>query len=109
MKKLLGIVVLALLLSGCGSYDHTISSNKDKVAVYYNPVSNIKFGGKTIIPSFIYGLTLLGILIGLKSVVAIIPTTCISAILIKVGLKIFYFLLENLILFLVVRKFSYLF
>ncbi len=51
-------------------------------------VSNIKFGGKTIIPSVIYGLTLFGILIGFKSVVAVIPTTCISAILIKVGFDI---------------------
>ena len=33
-------------------------------------------------------MTLLGILIGLKSVVAVIPTTCISAILIKVGFDI---------------------
>ena len=51
-------------------------------------VSNIKFGGKTPLASVVYGLTLLGILFGLKSFVAAIPITCIAAILIKVGIDI---------------------
>ena len=51
-------------------------------------VSNIKFGGKTPLSSIVYGLTLLGILLGLKSFVAAIPIACIAAILIKVGVDI---------------------
>ena len=51
-------------------------------------VSNIKFGGKTPLSSIIYGITLLIILLGLKSLVSIIPIACIAAILIKVGIDI---------------------
>ncbi len=51
-------------------------------------VSNIKFGGKTPLSSIVYGLTLVGILLGLKSFVEAIPIACIAAILIKVGLDI---------------------
>ncbi|MAV59178.1 MAG: hypothetical protein CMG07_04415 [Candidatus Marinimicrobia bacterium] len=51
-------------------------------------VSNIKLGSKTILSSIIYGLTLLFILLGLKSLVASVPIACIAAILIKVGFDI---------------------
>ena len=51
-------------------------------------VSNIKFGAKTIISSISYGLTLFGILYGLKFFVASIPLACIAAILFKIGLDI---------------------
>jgi len=51
-------------------------------------VSNIKFGAKTPLSSIIYAITLLGILLGLKSLVSIIPISCIAAILFKVGIDI---------------------
>ena len=51
-------------------------------------VSNIKLGSRTILSSIIYGLTLLFILLGLKSLVASVPIACIAAILIKVGFDI---------------------
>jgi len=43
MKKLLAIVVLGFILSGCETTYTTTSPNKNKVAVYYNPVSDLKF------------------------------------------------------------------
>ena len=51
-------------------------------------VSNIKFGGKTILSSIVYGLTLLAILFGAKPLVQAIPLACIASILFKVGLDI---------------------
>ena len=51
-------------------------------------VANIKFGAKTPLASIVHGLTLLAILLGLGSFVAIIPTACLAAILFKVGIEI---------------------
>ena len=51
-------------------------------------VSNIKFGGKTILSSIVYGLTLLAILLGAKPLVQAIPLACIASILFKIGLDI---------------------
>ena len=51
-------------------------------------VANIKFGAKTPLASIVHGLTLLAILLGLGSLVAIIPTACLAAILFKVGIEI---------------------
>ena len=51
-------------------------------------VANIKFGAKTPLASIIHGATLLAILLGLGSLVAIIPTACLAAILFKVGIEI---------------------
>ncbi len=51
-------------------------------------VANIKFGGKTPLASIIHGLTLLGILLGLGSLVKSIPEACLAAILFKVGIDI---------------------
>ena len=51
-------------------------------------VANIKFGAKTPLSSIVHGLTLLAILFGLSSLVAIIPSACLAAILFKVGIEI---------------------
>ena len=51
-------------------------------------VANIKFGAKTPLASIVHGATLLAILLGLGSLVAIIPTACLAAILFKVGIEI---------------------
>ena len=51
-------------------------------------VANIKFGGKTPLASIVHGVTLLAILLGLSSLVALIPTACLAAILFKVGIEI---------------------
>tara|TARA_Y100001954_G_scaffold144411_1_gene153836 strand:+ start:73 stop:1725 length:1653 start_codon:yes stop_codon:yes gene_type:complete len=51
-------------------------------------VANIKFGGKTPLASIVHGLTLLAILLGLGFLVEAIPTTCLAAILFKVGIDI---------------------
>lgn len=51
-------------------------------------VANIKFGAKTPLASIVHGLTLLAILLGLGSLVALIPTACLAAILFKVGVEI---------------------
>ncbi len=51
-------------------------------------VANIKFGAKTPLASIVHGFTLLAILLGLGSLVAIIPTACLAAILFKVGIEI---------------------
>ncbi len=51
-------------------------------------VASIKFGAKTPLASVVHGLTLLAILLGLSSLVALIPTACLAAILFKVGIDI---------------------
>ena len=51
-------------------------------------VANIKFGAKTPLASIVHGLTLLAILLGMGSLVALIPTACLAAILFKVGIEI---------------------
>ena len=51
-------------------------------------VANIKFGAKTPLASIVHGLTLLAILLGLGSFVAIIPTACLAAILFNVCIEI---------------------
>jgi SulP family sulfate permease len=51
-------------------------------------VANIKFGARTPLASIVHGLTLLAILLGLGSLVALIPTACLAAILFKVGVEI---------------------
>ena len=51
-------------------------------------VANIKFGAKTPLASIVHGITLLSILLGLGSLVSIIPAACLAAILFKVGIEI---------------------